>query len=46
MMIQTKFQSQIQMLRIDNGTEYFNTILGDYFQSHGIVHQRSCVDTP
>ena len=45
-MVQTQFQLQIQILRTDNGTEYFNTILGDYLQSHRIIHQRCCVDTP
>lgn len=45
-MVQTQFQTNIQILRTDNGTEYFNSILRDYLQTHGIVHQSSCVDTP
>ena len=44
-MIQTQFQTKIQILRIDNGTKYFNNILGNYLQEHGIIHQSSCVDT-
>ena len=45
-MIQTQFQTQIKLFRTDNGTEYFNTILGDYFQKHGIIHQSSYNNTP
>jgi hypothetical protein len=45
-MIQTQFQTQIKLVRTDNGTEYFNNILGDYFKKHGIIHQSSCSDTP
>ena len=44
-MILTQFQTQIQILRTDNGTEYFNTIWGDCLQKHGIIYQSSCVDT-
>ena len=45
-MIQTRFQTHIQTLRTENGKEYFNSILGDYLLENGIIHQRSCVDTP
>ena len=45
-MIQTQFQTQIRVLRTDNGKEYFNSILGDYLLENGIQHQSSCVDTP
>ena len=45
-MIQTQFHAKIQILRTDNGTEYFNSMLRDYLQTHGIIHQSSCVDTP
>ena len=38
-MVQTQFQTHIQILRTDNGTEYFNSILGDYLKTNGIVHQ-------
>ena len=44
-MIQTQFQTKIQLLKIDNRKEYFASILGDYLLSQGIVHQNSCVDT-
>ena len=45
-MIQTQFHTKIQILRTDNGTEYFNHSLSTYLQENGIIHQSSCVDTP
>ena len=45
-MIQTQFQTKIQILRTDNGTKYFNHTLGPFLQENGILHQSSCVDTP
>ena len=45
-MIKTQFQTQLRVFRIDNGHEYFNKILGNYFAKNGIVHQGTCIDTP
>eukprot|EP00261_Vitis_vinifera_P034034 XP_019075277.1 PREDICTED: uncharacterized protein LOC100267868 isoform X5 [Vitis vinifera] len=45
-MIQTQFQTKIQILRTDNGTEYFNHSLSTYLEENGIIHQSSCVNTP
>ena len=45
-MVQTQFQTNIKVLRIDNGREYYNSMLNFYLQKNGIVHQSSCVDTP
>ena len=45
-MINTQSQTKIQIFRIDNGTEYFNSILGLYLHEHGIIHQSSCIATP
>ena len=44
-MIKTQFQTQIQVLQIDNGKEYFNSILRNYLLTNGIIHQSSCFDT-
>ena len=33
------------MIRTDNGTEYFNSILRDFFWDHGLIYQSSCVNT-
>ena len=45
-MIQTQYNSKIQFLRIDNGTEYFNFTLGNFILENGMVCQSSCVNTP
>ena len=44
-MIQTQFQAKIQILRTDNGREFFNTSLSQFLSHHGIIHQSSCVYT-
>ena len=45
-MIQTQFDTGIQIFRTDNGKEFFNSFLGNYLFDEGIVHQSTCVDTP
>ena len=45
-MIKTQFQSDIQMIRTDNAREYFNSVLGPFFSTHGILHYSSCIITP
>jgi len=45
-MVQIQFQSRIQVLRTNNGHEYYNLALNFYLQKVGIVHQSSCADTP
>ena len=45
-MICTQFQTQLRILRIDNGREYVNTEIHKFFASKGIIHQTSCPDTP
>ncbi|KAK2452382.1 putative mitochondrial protein [Trifolium repens] len=45
-MIQTQFQTKIQVLKTDNAKEYFESSLREYLDSHGIIHQSSCVNTP
>ena len=41
-----QFQTSIQIVKTDNAREFFNTTLGSFFQSHGIIQQSSCVNTP
>ena len=38
-MIETQFQTKIEILQTDNGTKYFNQILGSFFRIKGINHQ-------
>ena len=45
-MVQTQFQTKVQILRTNNGREYYNTILASYLHKHGMIHQTSCADTP
>uniref|UniRef100_A0A2N9HZW3 Integrase catalytic domain-containing protein n=1 Tax=Fagus sylvatica TaxID=28930 RepID=A0A2N9HZW3_FAGSY len=45
-MIATQYQSNIQVIRSDNGGEFINKYLKQYLNSHGIVHQTTCPDTP
>ena len=45
-MIQIEFHAKIQVLKTNNTREYFNSIMGDFLLSEGIVHQSSCIETP
>lgn len=45
-MVKNQFKAPIESLQTDNGTEYFNSILGNYLSTQGIVCHNSCVDTP
>lgn len=42
----TQFNHKGQIIRSDNGTEFFNQILDPIIAKHGIVHQSSCPQTP
>ena len=45
-MIQIEFHAKIQVLKTNNTREYFNSVMGDFLLSEGIVHQSSCIETP
>lgn len=42
-LVKTQFQTKIQIVRTDNGLEFG---MPDYYASQGVIHQRSCVETP
>jgi hypothetical protein len=42
-MVETQFESKVKCIRSDNGFEFQ---LSDFYQSKGIIHQLSCVETP
>ncbi|KAL4346996.1 hypothetical protein GQ457_17G018750 [Hibiscus cannabinus] len=44
--VHTQYSAIVKTVRSDNGTEFFNSACSDFFKSHGIVHQSSCVSTP
>ena len=39
-MIQNQYNTNIQIFHTDNGKEYFNFILGEFFSQKGIMHQK------
>ena len=41
--IETQFSTKLKCLRSDNGPEF---LMYNFFQSKGILHQRSCVECP
>ena len=45
-MIKTQFSAQLQILRSDNGGEYDNNELREYFKTHGLYHETTCSQTP
>ena len=42
-LIQTQFQTSIKVIRYDQGSEF---MMPNFYQSEGILHQMSCVETP
>ncbi|XP_057529771.1 uncharacterized protein LOC130808310 [Amaranthus tricolor] len=45
-MICTQFQTQPRMFRTDNGREYINSNMQQFFKQQGLIHQTSCPNTP
>ncbi|KAM2621688.1 hypothetical protein TB2_026408 [Malus domestica] len=45
-LVQNHFNSNIGILRSDNGSEYSSKIMTTYLSEHGILQQTSCVGTP
>lgn len=41
-MIQTQYKTNIQILRSDNGGEFVNTSMKQFFQAKGMIHQTTC----
>jgi len=44
--IKTQFNTQVRMIRTDNGTEYVNDEFSTFLSAEGILHQTSCPGTP
>ncbi|GKC45478.1 retrovirus-related pol polyprotein from transposon TNT 1-94 [Tanacetum coccineum] len=44
--VKTHFQRQPKVVRSDNGTEIVNKTCAEFFQTHGVVHQKSMAYTP
>jgi len=45
-MIHTQFDKKIQVLRSDNGGEFVNKSMQDFFRENGLIYQTSCPNTP
>ena len=45
-MIKTQNNENIKILHSDNGIEFFNNELNQYFLNNGLIHQSSCASTP
>jgi len=45
-MIHTQFDKKIQVLRSDNGREFVNKSMQEFFKENGLIHQTSCLNTP
>ena len=45
-MVQTQFQTTIKILRSNNGGEFINASMKNFFSTHGLVHQTTCAHTP
>lgn len=41
-----QFGKFVKMFRSNNGTEFVNSNLGEFFKAKGVVHQTSCAHTP
>ncbi|GKE55906.1 RmlC-like cupins superfamily protein [Tanacetum coccineum] len=44
--VSNHFQVKIKTIKIDNGTEFLNSTLKEFFQNNGIIHQTSYPNTP
>ncbi|KAL0454597.1 UNVERIFIED_CONTAM: hypothetical protein Slati_0798900 [Sesamum latifolium] len=44
--ISTQFNTKVKAIRTDNGTDFLSLSCQDFLQTHGIIHQKSCVYTP
>jgi hypothetical protein len=42
-LVETQFNKTVKSIRSDNGPEF---LLNNWYNSKGIIHQRSCVETP
>ena len=45
-MVCSQYNAQVQVLRSDNGGEYFSFELKQYLEAHGTIHQTTCFDIP
>jgi len=44
-MVKTQFGKDVKIIRSDNGQEFLGP-MRQFYQEKGIIHQRTCIDTP
>ena len=45
-MVQNQFETNVKFLRSDNGGEFVNSNLREFFIEKGVIHETTCVGTP
>ena len=45
-LVETQFGTFVKCIRSDNGMEFQDTIALQYYANKGIIHKKTCVDTP
>jgi transposase InsO family protein len=45
-LVSNQFNTNVQIIRTGNGTEYVNNEFMTYISNHGIIHQTTCPSTP
>jgi len=45
-MVKTQFGKDVKVIRSDNGQEFLSGPRQHFYKQRGILHQRSCIDTP
>lgn len=46
LMIKTQFNFDIKRIRTDNGQAFLSHRMQKFFSDHGVIHERTCVETP
>ena len=44
--VKTQFEVSVKIIRTDNGMEFQDHLALQFYAQKGIIHQKSCVDTP
>lgn len=45
-MLKSQFSKNIKVFRTDNGTEFVNSKVKQFFEQNDLIHQTTCVYTP
>ena len=45
-MVQNQFNTNVKVVRSDNGSEFTFGPMKEFYFNHGIVQENSCIDTP